>query len=39
MLQRYHRICPQVKPVEAVEELVPTGPSHRKLLVLLKHMK
>ncbi|KAF1777566.1 hypothetical protein GQ600_22977 [Phytophthora cactorum] len=39
MLQRVHRIRPQIKTVEAVEELVPTGPSHRKLLVLLEHMK
>ncbi|KAG3002119.1 hypothetical protein PC121_g18495 [Phytophthora cactorum] len=39
MLQRYHRISPQIKTVEAVEELEPTGPSHRKFLVLLEHMK
>ncbi|KAG6950729.1 hypothetical protein JG688_00014027 [Phytophthora aleatoria] len=36
---RYHRIRPQIKTVEAVEELVPTGSSHRKLLVLQAHMK
>ncbi|KAG3164194.1 hypothetical protein PC128_g20202 [Phytophthora cactorum] len=39
MLQHYHRIRSQIKTVEAVEELVPTGPSHRKLFVLLEHMK
>ncbi|RAW28934.1 hypothetical protein PC110_g14699 [Phytophthora cactorum] len=39
MLQRYHRISPQIKTVEAVEELEPTGPSHRKFLVLLEPMK
>ncbi|KAE8998011.1 hypothetical protein PR002_g18872 [Phytophthora rubi] len=39
MLQRYERIRPQIKTVEAVEELIPTGASHRKLLELLQHMK
>ncbi|KAE9339410.1 hypothetical protein PF008_g11585 [Phytophthora fragariae] len=39
MLQRYERIRPQIKTVEAVEELIPTGASYRKLLELLQHMK
>ncbi|KAE9274409.1 hypothetical protein PR003_g29614, partial [Phytophthora rubi] len=39
MLQRYERIRPQIKTVEAVEELIPTGASHRKLIELLQHMK
>ncbi|KAG6597857.1 Hydroxyacylglutathione hydrolase [Phytophthora cinnamomi] len=39
MLQRYERIRPQIKTVDAAEELVPTGLSHHKLLELLKHMK
>eukprot|EP00644_Phytophthora_capsici_P002948 jgi/Phyca11/103032/e_gw1.7.895.1 len=39
MLQRYIRIRPQIKTVDAVEELIPTGASHRKLVALLEHMK
>ncbi|OWY96167.1 hypothetical protein PHMEG_00033634 [Phytophthora megakarya] len=39
MLERYVRIRPQIRTVEAVEELVPTGAAHRKLLELLEHMK
>ncbi|KAG6950673.1 hypothetical protein JG688_00014060, partial [Phytophthora aleatoria] len=37
--QRYGRIRPQLKTVDAVEELIPTGASHRKLVVLLERMK
>ncbi|OWZ16447.1 hypothetical protein PHMEG_0009757 [Phytophthora megakarya] len=39
MLERYVRIRPQIWTDEAVEELVPTGSAHRKLLKLLEHMK
>ncbi|KAG3085971.1 hypothetical protein PI124_g18310 [Phytophthora idaei] len=39
MLQLYHRTRPQIKTVGAVEELEPTGPSHRKFLALLEYMK
>ncbi|OWY91865.1 hypothetical protein PHMEG_00039375 [Phytophthora megakarya] len=36
MLERYVRIHQQIRTVEAVEELVPTGVAYRKLL---EHMK
>ncbi|OWY95785.1 hypothetical protein PHMEG_00034127 [Phytophthora megakarya] len=39
MLERYVRIHQQIRTVEAVEELVPTGVAYRKLLELLEHMK
>ncbi|KAG6611612.1 Hydroxyacylglutathione hydrolase [Phytophthora cinnamomi] len=39
MLQRNERIRPQIKTVDAVEGLMPTGASHCKLLELLKHME
>ncbi|KAF1790282.1 hypothetical protein GQ600_27914 [Phytophthora cactorum] len=32
-------VRPQLKTVDAVEELIPTGASHRKLVVLLERMK
>lgn len=38
MIQRCKPIYPQIKIVDAVEELVPTEASQRKLLELLKHM-
>ncbi|KUF77507.1 hypothetical protein AM587_10002609 [Phytophthora nicotianae] len=39
MVQRYIRIRSDIKKVEAVEELIPTGAKHRKLLVLFDHLK
>ncbi|OWZ17025.1 hypothetical protein PHMEG_0009093 [Phytophthora megakarya] len=39
ILEHYVRIRPQIRTIEAVEELVRTGAAHRKLLVLLEHMK
>ncbi|EGZ13115.1 hypothetical protein PHYSODRAFT_286546 [Phytophthora sojae] len=39
MLERYIRIRSEIKKVEAVEELIPTGGKHRKLVVLFEHLK
>ncbi|OWZ19062.1 hypothetical protein PHMEG_0006747 [Phytophthora megakarya] len=39
MVQRYIRIRAEIKKVEAVEELIPTGGKHRKLLALFEHLK
>ncbi|KAG6956198.1 hypothetical protein JG687_00010750 [Phytophthora cactorum] len=38
-VQQVGRVRPQLKSVDAVEELIPTGASHRKLVVLLERMK
>ncbi|KAE9048960.1 hypothetical protein PR003_g139 [Phytophthora rubi] len=39
MLERYIRIRPEIKKVDAVEEQIPTGAKHRKILALFEHMK
>ncbi|OWZ07320.1 hypothetical protein PHMEG_00020295 [Phytophthora megakarya] len=39
MVQRYIRIGPEIKKVEAVEEMLPTGAKHRKILALFEHIK
>ncbi|KAG6596063.1 Hydroxyacylglutathione hydrolase [Phytophthora cinnamomi] len=39
MVQRYIRIRAEIKKVDAVEEMVPTGGKHRKLVVLFEHLK
>ncbi|GMF59545.1 unnamed protein product [Phytophthora fragariaefolia] len=39
MVERYIRIRPDIKKREAVEELVPTGRTHRKLVALFEHLK
>ncbi|OWY95181.1 LOW QUALITY PROTEIN: hypothetical protein PHMEG_00034881 [Phytophthora megakarya] len=39
MAQRYIRIRAEIKKVEAVEELIPTGGKHRKLFALFEHLK
>ncbi|GMF34439.1 unnamed protein product [Phytophthora fragariaefolia] len=39
MLERYIRIRPEIKKVEAVEERIPTVGKHRKLAALFEHLK
>ncbi|KAE9321784.1 hypothetical protein PR003_g17390 [Phytophthora rubi] len=39
MVQRYIRIRADIKKVEAVEDLIPTGAKHRKLVALFEHLK
>jgi hypothetical protein len=39
MVLRYARIRTEIRKVEAVEDLVPSGGAHRKLIELLDHMK
>ncbi|ETI54594.1 hypothetical protein F443_02618 [Phytophthora nicotianae P1569] len=39
MVERYVRIRQDIKKVVAVEELIPTGGKHRKLLALFEHIK
>jgi hypothetical protein len=39
MVERYIRIRAAIKKVDAVEELIPTGAKHRKLVGLLEHLK
>ncbi|RLN57216.1 hypothetical protein BBJ28_00026335 [Nothophytophthora sp. Chile5] len=39
MLERYLRIRLDIKRVEAVKYLVPTGNQHRKIVTLFEHMK
>nr|CAI72317.1 hypothetical protein, conserved [Phytophthora infestans] len=39
MVQRYTRIRAEIKKVVTVEELIPTGAKHRKILDLFEHMK
>ncbi|KAJ8558998.1 hypothetical protein ON010_g8451 [Phytophthora cinnamomi] len=39
MVQRYIRIRAEIKKVDAVEEMVPTGGKHRKLVALFEHLK
>ncbi|EGZ15225.1 hypothetical protein PHYSODRAFT_505306 [Phytophthora sojae] len=39
MVERYIRIRAEIKTVNAVEEMVPTGGKHRKLVALFEHLK
>ncbi|KAG2784121.1 hypothetical protein PC116_g4092 [Phytophthora cactorum] len=39
MVRRYKRIQDDVGHVEAVEEHVPTGAAHKKLMGRLEHLK
>eukprot|EP00644_Phytophthora_capsici_P019290 jgi/Phyca11/132402/e_gw1.160.10.1 len=39
MVERYVRIRQDIKKVDAVEELIPTGGKQRKLLALFEHLK
>ncbi|EGZ22005.1 hypothetical protein PHYSODRAFT_251327 [Phytophthora sojae] len=39
MVERYIRIHAEIKKVDAVEEIVPTGGKHRKLVALFEHLK
>jgi hypothetical protein len=39
MVERYIRIRAEIKKVEAVEEMVPTGSRHRKLVALCQDLK
>ncbi|RLN87487.1 hypothetical protein BBJ28_00025084 [Nothophytophthora sp. Chile5] len=39
MVQRYIRIRGEIKKVDAVEDLIPTGAKHRKLVALFEHLK
>ncbi|EGZ17545.1 hypothetical protein PHYSODRAFT_499950 [Phytophthora sojae] len=39
MVERYIRIRVEIKKVDAVEEMVPTGGKHRKLVALFEHLK
>ncbi|KAG3107993.1 hypothetical protein PI124_g14402 [Phytophthora idaei] len=39
MAQRYIQIRAEIKKVEAVEELIPTGAKHRTILDLFEHLK
>ncbi|GMF19532.1 unnamed protein product [Phytophthora fragariaefolia] len=39
MVQRYIRIRSDIKKIDAVEDLLPTGGKHRKLVALFEHLK
>ncbi|RLN61847.1 hypothetical protein BBJ28_00018746 [Nothophytophthora sp. Chile5] len=39
MVQRYIRTRATIKKVDAVEELIPTGAKHRKLVTIFDHLK
>ncbi|EGZ09678.1 hypothetical protein PHYSODRAFT_523900 [Phytophthora sojae] len=39
MVEGYIRIRAEIKKVDAVEEMVPTGGKHRKLVALFEHLK
>ncbi|KAL4147385.1 hypothetical protein PRNP1_011141 [Phytophthora ramorum] len=39
MVQRCIRIRPEIKKVETVEALIPTGGKHRKFIALSEHLK